>query len=208
MESSDKPDRAAPPANSGNNDDYLVVFNGDNDVGNPKAMSTMRKWLIVIIVSTTSLCVACTSSLYTGTYAQLRRDLGSSRIVSTLGLSFFVIGLAVGPMVLAPLSEVHQAPLSSSNLFARDVSSRTKISSIAQFYGRKPVYVVSLFCFVVWIIPCAVAQNIQTLLVSRFFDGYSGSAFLSIAGGTVGDIFSGRKLLAPMMVYTASPLSA
>lgn len=35
------------------------------------------------------------------------------------------------------------------------------------------------------LIPCAVAQNIQTMLIVRFIDGFAGSAFLSVAGGTV-----------------------
>lgn len=43
------------------------------------------------------------------------------------------------------------------------------------------------------------------MLVARFLDGVSGSAFLSVAGGTVGDIFERHELAAPMMVYTASP---
>ncbi len=43
------------------------------------------------------------------------------------------------------------------------------------------------------------------MLIARFFDGLSGSAFLSVAGGTVGDMFAGHELQAPMMVYTASP---
>jgi len=59
--------------------------------------------------------------------------------------------------------------------------------------------------FVIWIIPCAVARNIQTMLVARFFDGLAGSAFLSVAGGTVGDMFARHELSFPMMVYTASP---
>lgn len=45
----------------------------------------------------------------------------------------------------------------------------------------------------------------QTLLVARFFDGLAGSAFLSVAGGTVGDLFDKSELSLPMMVYTASP---
>lgn len=59
--------------------------------------------------------------------------------------------------------------------------------------------------FVIWIIPCAVAHNIETMLVVRFLDGLSGSAFLSVAGGTVGDLFAKEHLSLPMMVYTASP---
>jgi MFS family permease len=43
------------------------------------------------------------------------------------------------------------------------------------------------------------------MLVSRFLDGLAGSAFLSVAGGSVGDMFPRERLQAPMMVYTASP---
>jgi hypothetical protein len=43
------------------------------------------------------------------------------------------------------------------------------------------------------------------MLVSRFLDGLAGSAFLSVAGGTVGDMFAKHELSLPMMVYTASP---
>lgn len=43
------------------------------------------------------------------------------------------------------------------------------------------------------------------MLVSRFINGIVGSAFLSVAGGTVGDLFDRRELALPMMLYTASP---
>jgi len=63
----------------------------------------------------------------------------------------------------------------------------------------------SYLMFVVWMIPCAVARNMQTLIIGRFFDGFAGSAFLSVAGGTVGDMFAKHDLSFPMMIYTASP---
>ena len=43
------------------------------------------------------------------------------------------------------------------------------------------------------------------MLVARFIDGLSGSAFLSVAGGTVGDMFNREQLQFPMLIYTASP---
>lgn len=59
------------------------------------------------------------------------------------------------------------------------------------------------------------------MLIARFFDGLAGSAFLSVAGGTVGDMFAKhvrcyqrktktvlrllKELSAPMMIYTAAP---
>lgn len=50
-----------------------------------------------------------------------------------------------------------------------------------------------------------MAKNIETMLVCRFFNGLAGSAFLSVAGGTVGDMFNRQELAFPMMLYTASP---
>lgn len=64
---------------------------------------------------------------------------------------------------------------------------------------------VSFTFFIIWLIPSAVAKNIETMLVARFFDGLAGSAFLSVAGGTVGDLFSREHLQAPMMIFTAAP---
>lgn len=46
------------------------------------------------------------SSIYTSTYGQLVPEFHSSRLVATLGLSLFVAGLGLGPMILSPLSEV------------------------------------------------------------------------------------------------------
>lgn len=59
--------------------------------------------------------------------------------------------------------------------------------------------------FILWIVPCALARNVGTMLVGRFLGGVAGSAFLSVAGGTVGDMFTRSQLSTPMMVYTAAP---
>ncbi|PGH00823.1 hypothetical protein GX51_05600 [Blastomyces parvus] len=158
--------------------EYIVKWDGHDDPGNPRNMSLGRKWVIVLVLAVGSVCVTCASSLYTMTYAQIMEEFHCSRIVATLGLSLFIFGLGVGPLVLAPLSE---------------------------FYGRRIIYVTSFTFFLIWLIPCAVARNIETMLVARFFTGVSGSAFLSVAGGTVGDMFARDELAAPMMIYTASP---
>lgn len=161
-----------------NEDEAYTVGWEENDPMNPRNMSKARRWLVVIIVSMGSLCVTCASSIYTTTYAQLMSEFGCSQEVATLGLSFFIWGLGVGPLFLSPLSE---------------------------FYGRRNIYICSFSLFLVWIIPCALAKNTQTMIIARFFSGLSGSAFLSVAGGTVGDMFDRHELAFPMMLYTASP---
>lgn len=168
--------------------DFEVQFHGDDDPYNPKNKPELRKWLIVLILAASSLNVTCArwvttsvvdyhlvtyshSAMYTSTYRQLEQEFHVSRLVATLGLTTYVCGLGLGPMFLSPLSE---------------------------FYGRRKVYICAFGMYFVWLIPCAVANNIATMLVSRFLDGLAGSAFLSVAGGTVGDMFAKDKLSAPV----------
>ena len=77
---------------------YEVRWDGDSDSMNPRCMSKAHKWTVVAIVSLGSTCVTCTSSMYTSTYGQITEEWGVSRVVATLGLSLFVIGLGLGPV--------------------------------------------------------------------------------------------------------------
>ncbi|KIW32676.1 uncharacterized protein PV07_04205 [Cladophialophora immunda] len=157
---------------------FLVDWDGDKDPLDPRTFSTARKWFYVAVVAVGSLLVTCTSSLYTLTYDQLIARFGCSLEVCNLGLSLYLVGLALGPLLFSPMSE---------------------------FYGRRPIYITSIFFFLIWLIPCAAAQNIQTLLVGRFLNGLSGSAFLGVAAGTVVDMFVPAQLLIPMTVFTGAP---
>lgn len=42
-------------------------------------------------------------------------------------------------------------------------------------------------------------------LIFRFLTGFCSSAFLSVAGGTVSDLFNDAEVAGPMAVYTVSP---
>lgn len=160
-------------------DPYEVAWDGgDADPMCPRSMATWRKWLIVFITCFGSSAVTCASSIYTSSYTGMNAEFeGTSTLVATIGLSTFVLGIALGP-AWSPLSE---------------------------FYGRRPIYLGSFFLFTIWIIPSAVAQNIETMIIARFFQGFTGSAFLSVAGGTVGDLFSKETMQAPMAVFSTAP---
>lgn len=119
------------------------------------------------------------SSIYTASYAQMTAEFHTSRLVATIGLSTFVLGIALGPFW----------------------------SPLAEFYGRRPIYLASFAAFLIWIIPSAVAKNIETMIIARFFQGLAGSAFLSVSGGTVGDLFIRAEMQAPMAVFTLAPFA-
>ncbi|KAI2617371.1 putative bicyclomycin resistance protein [Hypoxylon sp. NC1633] len=159
-------------------DPFEVAWDGDDDPLCPRRMSVVRKWLMVITCGFGSLCVTCTSSIYASTYGQMNPEFHISSIVGTLGLSLFVLGIALGPLLMSPLSE---------------------------FVGRRPIYLASWAMFLIWLIPSAVAPNAATMLVARFIDGFAGSSFLSVAGGTVSDVFRRDQIQSPMVIISISP---
>lgn len=120
----------------------------------------------------------CASSMAASTYPGLESSFGVSQEVAILSVSLFVLGLGSGPLLLSPLSE---------------------------FIGRKPIYLVSFAAFCLFNFPVAFANHISVHLIFRFFTGFAGSAFLSVAGGTVTDLFKNDKVGTPMSLYSISP---
>ncbi|KAG2032365.1 major facilitator superfamily domain-containing protein [Suillus americanus] len=101
-----------------------------------------------------------------------------SHEVTILGISLFVAGLGSGPLLVGPLSEV---------------------------YGRNVVYQISYVLFFIFTFPVVFAPNIAVFLIFRLITGFCGSAFLSVAGGSVSDMFPNSSIASPMAVYTISP---
>lgn len=98
--------------------------------------------------------------------------------VAVLSISLYVMGLGLGPLLVGPLSEL---------------------------YGRNIIYRASYFFFFVFTWPTAFTTNIVVFLVFRFITGFCSSAFLSVAGGSVSDMFTDFAVATPMAVYSVTP---
>ncbi|PCH41178.1 MFS general substrate transporter [Wolfiporia cocos MD-104 SS10] len=141
-------------------------------------MPAVRKWVIVLVISSAALCATFASSAASFTEEGLAEDLHTVHEVTILSISLFVEGLGLGPLLVGPLSEV---------------------------YGRNNIYRISYILFWVFTWPVAFPPDIATFLVFRFITGFCSSAFLSVAGGSVSDLFANEKVASPMAVYTMSP---
>ncbi|EHK96626.1 putative drug/proton antiporter YHK8 [Glarea lozoyensis 74030] len=89
----------------------LVEWDGDSDPLDPRTFSSSRKWFYVAVVSTGSLLVTATSSLYVACYAQIISRFGISQEIANLGLSLYVLGLGLGPLLFSPFSEQLLLPM-------------------------------------------------------------------------------------------------
>ena len=91
-----------------------------------------------------------------------------------------VIGIAVGSMILAPVSEM---------------------------YGRRPVFLVSLVVFTVLIIPCGFATSLAEVVVIRFFGAVAGAAMVSNSPGTVSDIVNDEYRALVFSIWSIGPFN-
>jgi len=76
------------------------------------------------------------------------------------------VGFGLGPLIWAPLSEV---------------------------YGRKPAVLAPYFLAGVFSFATGSAKDIQTVVITRFFAGFFGSAPVTNTGGVLGDIWDPRQ---------------
>ena len=82
---------------------------------------------------------------------------GVGEVTATLGLSLFVLGYGVGPLFLAPITEIPAV-------------------------GRTLPYIVTLAIFCILQIPTALAKNFAGFCVLRFLAGFVGSPPLATGG--------------------------
>lgn len=85
------------------NDPFLVTWI-DNDPVNPQNYSNTMKWCITMLVAVATLAVAFVSSAYSGGIEEILKEFRVVQIIGTLGISLFVLGFAIGPLLWAPLS--------------------------------------------------------------------------------------------------------
>ena len=93
-----------PYKGSGTKDDPFLVTWIENDPINPMNYPVALKWSITMLVAVATLAVAFVSSAYSGGIAEILREFQIAQIIGTLGISLFVLGFAIGPLLWAPLS--------------------------------------------------------------------------------------------------------
>ncbi|KAF7305789.1 RNA polymerase II-associated protein [Mycena chlorophos] len=162
----------------------------------PVYWSTAKKWLAVGVISAGSFCVTFASSMASFTEAGMAKEFHVSHEPTILSISLFVLGLGLGPLITG-------APVFRGAFLETIFLPRTNV--VAQVYGRSIIYRVSYILLVIIAFPIAFAPNLAVFLVFRFLQGMAGASFLSVAGGSVADMFVGPAVPTPMAVYTISP---
>ena len=103
----------------------------------------------------------------------------TNEAVAVLGVTTYLLGLALGSIILAPLSEM---------------------------YGRKSIYVIAQVFFIVMVIPCGLAPHLSAILASRFFGAIAGAALISNSPGTVADVADDEYRALAFSIWSIGPM--
>ena len=106
------------------------------------------------------------TDMYLSSLPTIAGDLGSTPSSAQLTLTAFLIGLAVGMVVLGPLSDVS---------------------------GRRPFLLAGPACFVVASLVCAWAPDVRVLIAARLVQGFVGAAGAVCARAAVSDWYRGDE---------------
>ncbi|KAK9769001.1 putative Major facilitator superfamily (MFS) profile domain-containing protein [Seiridium cardinale] len=167
-----------PYSGSGTEEDPYRISWIPHDPRNPMGFGTATKWFITLMVALSTLAVALVSSAYTGGLKQIILEFGISQELATLGVSLFVVGFAVGPLLWAPLSEV---------------------------FGRQVLFFGTYAALTAFNAGCAGARNSWSLIILRFFAGAFGSSPLTNAGGVIADMFPAAQRGLATSLFAAAP---
>jgi multidrug resistance protein len=167
------------PTNATQDPRFELDFSEDGE--NPQDWPMLRKALVIFFMSFSTLVVVMYSTSYTSGIPGMMATFGiHSKTLVVLGITTYLAGLALGSLLLAPLSEM---------------------------YGRRPVYLVAVAVFTILIIPCALANNLAQILVMRFFGAIAGAAMISNAPGTVSDISNDDYRALAFSIWSIGPMN-
>lgn len=143
--------------------------------------SSTKKWFVIFWYCLLQAFVTLTTTTYVSAEFLVQETYGGTTQVVALGQSMFIIGTAVGPAFLGPLSYVpHPILLHRTTLL-------TLLSS--DINGRKWVYVGAILVYAILNIGCAKALNLPMLIIFQFLCGAAGSVALCNVAGTIADLF-------------------
>ncbi|ROW07276.1 hypothetical protein VMCG_03841 [Cytospora schulzeri] len=139
-----------------------------------------RIW-VIFCVSYATWVVILYSTSYTATMPGLMTEFDEpSETIVTLGVTTYLLGLAAGSLIVAPMSEL---------------------------FGRRPVYLLCLSVSTVLIIPCALANSLAEIIAVRFFGALFGAVMICNGAGTIADISTEDDRALYMSLWSIAPLN-
>jgi DHA1 family multidrug resistance protein-like MFS transporter len=147
-------------------EEYVVEFDGVDDPLHAQNWPMKKKFMTAAMLGYTTFTAAFGSSIFSAATKSVAAHFGVSTEVGVLGVSLYVLGFATGPIIWAPLSELR---------------------------GRRLPLVLASFGFAIFQVAVAVAKDLQTVMICRFWGGFFGACPLTVVAAVFSDMFNNRQ---------------
>lgn len=179
------PDEPVPTKDAGGEymaiDPELVSWDGPDDPQNPRNWSNSQRVFQTAIVALYSLILPMLSLILSPAMTDISVSLGITSVtIESLCVSIMVLAWAVGPLIIAPISELDRV-------------------------GRQPVLNVLIWLVAIFNLCCAFAKTPAQLCVLRFLAGLGGCAPLNVGAGTLADLWTDSERQFAMAAYSLGP---
>jgi multidrug resistance protein len=176
----DKDEEGGADSTTHEQDPNVVDWDSKDDPERAINWTPRKKWANMAIIGSVTFLTPLASSMVAPGVPLILRDFHSTdATVGSLIVSIYILGYALGPLFIAPMSEV---------------------------FGRLPVYHANNILFIVWTVGCALAPNVGSLLAFRVLAGIAGSCPITIGGGSIADLFAQQERGAAMAIFALGPL--
>lgn len=140
---------------------------------------------MVFILGTLASFGPLSLDMYLPALPQVAADLHTTASLAQLSLTFCLLGLALGQIIVGPLSDMK---------------------------GRRKPLIISMVLYTLSSLLCAFSPSVAFLIIMRFIQGFTGAAGIVIARAIARDMYSGKDLTAffslLMLVNGAAPILA
>ncbi|KAJ2558988.1 hypothetical protein EV175_000545 [Coemansia sp. RSA 1933] len=141
--------------------------------------TTRTKAMIVGIIAFAGLLSPLSANMIYPSIQTVRDDLHTTQSAITWTITGYLLGLAIFPLMW---------------------------SNLAEKFGRKPIYIISMLVYTCGDIGCALSKNLAALTVSRIIQAVGSSSVQSAGAGTISDIYPREQRGTALGIYYLGPL--
>ncbi|KAI1734863.1 major facilitator superfamily domain-containing protein [Xylaria scruposa] len=168
------------PGTSWDEDNIVVGWDGDDDPEHPYNAPRWRIYVNAILLSILGFLVPLSSAIVAPATGQVMAEFNTtSDLLEAFVVSVFVLALAFGPLIWAPLSEI---------------------------YGRLYIYHGTNLGFILFTVACALAPSLSSLIGFRFVAGFFGSCIIANGAGSFTDMMPPQRRGVFMSLYILGPI--
>ncbi|KAL1306825.1 hypothetical protein AAFC00_005481 [Neodothiora populina] len=141
---------------------FIVEWEGPNDPMKPHNWSFGLRLWSTTVVGAVAFAGTAASSIDAAVLPQYAAYWGVSDVAASLATAMYLFGFAVGSQFAGPFSET---------------------------FGRNLIYIVTMVVYMAFLVGCGAAPNFGAHITFRFLAGLFGATPLTVAGGTIADLF-------------------